>query len=183
MAKKLSSASAQFGEQLKKYLTRFKLYPEDIAYALKTNAESIVKIINGEQSIYLETTEKIANIFGVKFYEMGNPTFPFPAKKNLPGTTKSMIAKREVDGEPKKYSDHGLIEALDAVLSGSYLEEPRTSKQILTQLPEEVRDAINNEARRITDLLNREPRCFLVKKFKINGSREYWYQLIEFTGK
>ncbi|NVM62249.1 hypothetical protein FHW88_000525 [Mucilaginibacter sp. SG538B] len=134
---------------------------------------SINEIIDGDKGVVLKTLEKIAAFFGLKYYEMGNPNFPIPPEDKLPTTTKLVIAKRKVEGEPKKYSDHRLTEALDAVLSGSYLEEPRTSKQILTQLPEDVRTAIKNEARRITDLLKREPRCFLVKKFKIEGSREY----------
>lgn len=136
------------------------------------------EMIDGERGIMLSTMIKIANFFGTKYYKLANPDLPFPLKKDLPGETEALVGTRKTDDKPKKYSDHGLTEALDVILSGSYLKEPRTSKQILTQLPEEVQIGINKEARRITDLLKREPRCLLVKKFKTKGSREYSYQLL-----
>ncbi|MEO3404934.1 hypothetical protein AAFN85_13595 [Mucilaginibacter sp. CAU 1740] len=177
-----STEHLEFGEQVIRYLNHFEISYLDLARAIKMGPNAFKEMIDGERGIMLSTMIKIANFFGTKYYKLANPDLQFPLKKDLPGETEALVGTRKTDDKRKKYSDHGLIEALDELLSGSFLEEPRTSKQILTQLPEEVQIAINTEARRITDLLNREPRSLLVRKFRVKGSREYWYQLLDIVG-
>lgn len=181
MGKKLFSASAQFGEQIKTYLKRFKLYPEDIAYALKTNAESIVKIINGDKSVYLETVEKIADIFGVKYYQMADPEFPLPSKKNLPENTKTLIEERKASGEPKKYGDHDLNQELDKIFRGNFLEIPRTTTEIANELPRSIPSTVRT-ASRVSDAIKKGTWEGLIAKLpKPDGERQR-YQLVKFIG-
>ncbi|WPU95748.1 hypothetical protein SNE25_09480 [Mucilaginibacter sabulilitoris] len=141
----------------------------------------IQDIIDGKKGMVLITAEKIGRVFGLTYYEFGNPKYPLPAFNELPESTKVLIAERKKVGAPRKFVDHGLADALDKILNSHFLKEPHTAKEIFAQMPMAVRDLVRNAAR-ISDLLNREPRSLLVIKFKIKGSREYSYQLIEFAG-
>jgi hypothetical protein len=182
VAKKLFSASAQFGGQIKKYLKCFNLYPEDIAYALKTNTESIALIINGNKRVYLETIEKIADLFGLAYYEMGNPDYPIPSEKDLPENTKLIIKKREIDGEPKKYGDHDINQSLDDIFRGSFLEIPRTTTEIAKELPHSIPSTVRT-ASRVSDAIKKGTWDGLIAKLpKPDGERQR-YQLVKFIGK
>jgi mRNA-degrading endonuclease YafQ of YafQ-DinJ toxin-antitoxin module len=56
---------------------------------------------------------------------MGNPDFSLPSFAKLPEKTKEVISKPKNAGAPKQYRDHDLAGALEDVLNGNFLEEPR----------------------------------------------------------
>jgi len=177
VSEEYSYVSVDFGKQVKRYLLKFKLAHTDLAKLIKMSSVDIQDIIDGKKGVVLITAEKISKVFGLAYYEFGNAQFPLPAFDELPKTTKILIAEREKVGPPRQFADHGLVNALDKVLNSNFLKDPHTAKEIFAQMPKAVQETVKNAAR-ISDLLNREPRSLLVQKFKIEGSREYWYQLL-----
>ncbi|WP_262248407.1 hypothetical protein [Parapedobacter soli] len=69
-----------------------------------------------------------------------------------------------------------------AIIEEGNLNKPITAKKLLEFLPIAVRKEINNESRRITDLLRRPPRCNKVKIVEKPGGEtraDNWYQTNE----
>jgi len=180
---KYSYVSIDFGKQVSRYLSEFKLAYTDLAKLIRMSSIDIQEIIAGKKGVVLITAEKISRVFGLAYYEFGNIEFPLPSFDELPENTKAVIKQRMKAGPPKQFGDHDLSGALDDILNGSFLAEPRTAKEILAQMPASVRAAVQNNAARITDLLKRKPRSLRVKRFKIDGEKELKFQLIEFVAK
>jgi len=176
--KKFKDISVQFGAQLKRYLDHFGLIEIDIAYLIGSNSNSIDNIVKGDRGVVLKTVEKIANFFGLSYYEMGNPDFPFPAVSNLPKPTQLAILKRKDLGVPDRDYEFDLAGKLDIVIASDFLQVARTSEAIAKQIEDGGGGQI--DAVRITDLLGRSPRNKIVVKVGKQGKQNL-YQLEAFA--
>eukprot|EP00388_Colpodella_angusta_P003307 GDKJ01011697.1.p1 GENE.GDKJ01011697.1~~GDKJ01011697.1.p1 ORF type:complete len:184 (+),score=6.32 GDKJ01011697.1:746-1297(+) len=90
--------SKEYSDILAKYLKIFKLESIDIAYLIRTKREVIDGLLKNEKGVVLNTLEQIAQVFGLRYFEFGNPYNPLPSFKSLPEKTKQRIAYRKKEG-------------------------------------------------------------------------------------
>lgn len=67
----------------------------------------IIKIINYTRTLGLNRANKISSVFGMKYYEFGNPKIAFLPHENLPKRTLDAIKERKKNG-PSTRSALGL---------------------------------------------------------------------------
>lgn len=176
MSRKSIDVSKEFGAQVLRYLEHFGMTEFDLANLIGSNSNDIQEIILGSKSVVLKTAENISNVFNIRYFELGNPSFTIPDLQRLPEKTKTVIKDRARKGVTKIHRDYSIDISghLDAIITSDYLHTPRTAEQIWKQLPEDIKSKI--EPRRITDLLGKNPRNQIVEKVGKNG-REFLFQL------
>lgn len=184
--KEIIDISSEFGKQLEKYLKSFGLIIPDIARLIKSSTESIDNALNGKKGVVLKTAERIANLFGLRYFEFGNPKFPLPKVNDLPQDTQIAIEQRKKKGNPEiiRNNDLNLGIHVRKVLESKKLASEFASSDILRLLPDEVKNQITS--RRITDLLRKGELKAKVedtgKTIKIEGKRgpkEILFRLID----
>jgi hypothetical protein len=90
--------SKEYSKILARYLKTFELASIDIAYLVKTKKEVIDGVLKNEKGFVLYTLEQIAKIFGLRYFEFGNPNHPIPSFESLPEKTKKRIEYRKKEG-------------------------------------------------------------------------------------
>lgn len=181
-----NTVSKEYANQLKKYMKHYHLFEQDIANLANSNVEVIYGVINCEKGIVLKTLEAIANIFGLRYFELGNPEYPMPASNTLPKKTIEKIEWRKKQGPPiqTKYNIINLNQQITGVLSNYSLEAKFVPSDIFGALPSETKETIK-KASRITDLFAEELIEYVEKtgeKKKVEGKRgrqEEYYRLIK----
>ncbi|WP_442588246.1 hypothetical protein ACSBL2_19590 [Pedobacter sp. AW31-3R] len=175
------AVSLEFGLQVKKYLEHFGLTEGDLSRLINSNTNKIQDILSGKTGIVLNSAEKISNVFGLRYFELGNPLFSIPLIEYLPEETQKFIEKRKVRGIPvinRNYSND-IAGNLDKIINESdVLHFPVTAEEIRLRLPKEIRDTI--KASRITDLLKKSGRDKIVIQVDKRG-KEFLFQLKEFA--
>ena len=176
MDNKIVDVATEFGKQVLKYLKQFGLTEADLARLINSNTDDINDIVSGSKGVVLKSTEKIANVFGLRYFKFGDPDFPLPKINDLPDKTQAAINNRRERGVPQinRNYDNDLAGHLDVILTTDFLKTTRTAREIWQQLPEEVRNKIS--PRRITDLLGKSPRNTIVVKDGKRG-REQLFRL------
>jgi len=156
LEKKIIDVSVEFGNQLKSYLKHFGLIEADVARLIRSNTDAIDEILVGEKGIVLKTAEKIAWIvFGIRYFELGNPKFPIPKKKDLPLETQEAIVERKKKGVPEinRNTDLNLPLHVNNVLKSGRLKREFTSSDVLGLLPDNIKEQIPSI--RVTDLFKK----------------------------
>jgi hypothetical protein len=168
--------SIEFGKQLEKYMSHFGLISADIARLIdSTNIEGVKKIQNGKKGIVLKSAERIANIFGLRYFELGNPKHHLPRFEDLPLVTQDAIAKRKESGitETSRNKDLHLPKHVRDALNHKQLASEFTSADVMEILPKNVQQQIKSI--QITHIFNNDEFKALVedtgKKKKIEGKR------------
>ena len=175
MKKEIIDVAAEFGRQLEKYLSRFQLIVADIARLTNSNTDAIDEVFDGKKGIVLKTAERISNIFGLRYFEFGDPNFPLPQIDKLPMATQKAILERKKKGSPEivRNNDLNLAVHIKGVLTSGLLENEFTSSQLLKLLPVDISSQITS--RRITDLFRKGELKDKVedtgKTVKIDGKR------------
>nr|WP_068892565.1 hypothetical protein [Pedobacter panaciterrae] len=179
MKEEILDVSIEFGKQLLKYLKHFGLIEADLARLIKSNTDDIKEILEGKKGVVLKSAERISNVFGLRYFEFGNPKFKLPNIKDLPDQTRDLILNRKEKGVTQINRNYGIDLAgnLDKILNSTFLSTPHTAEEIWAQLPEEVRSKV--EPRRVTDLLGKSPRNFMIEKIPpaSGGGRKSRYVL------
>lgn len=88
----------EFAKILRRYMKKFSLEAIDIAYLANSIKRTISSILDNKGSLQLETAEAIAQSFGLRYFEFGNPNHPIPSFDSLPEKTKQRIAYRKKEG-------------------------------------------------------------------------------------
>ena len=156
MNKQFLDVSIEFGDQLIKYLKHFGLIEADLAKLISsTNTDDLKEIRGGKKGVVLKTAERIANIFGLRYFEFGNPTFALPKTEDLPKDTQNAIENRKKKGNPEiiRNNDLNLGVHVKKALKSGQLGDEFTSSQLLKLLPNNIRPLITS--RRITDLFRK----------------------------
>lgn len=142
----------EFADRIQEALFHYGLEEGDLGKLIGTNATDIIKIINYTRTLGLNRANKISSVFGMKYYEFGNPKITFLPHENLPKRTLDAIKERKKNGP----SNITINTELDLpyhtmiALSKLDLKSEFTAKDILDKLPEEIKSQI--EANRITVL-------------------------------
>jgi len=180
VTKIIADASIEFGLQLDAYIKHFGLERTDIGNLLSTTVRSIDKIIAGEKGVVLKTMEKIAGFFGIAYYEMANPNFPFPTLEELPQSTRDIILNRENSDKPDRDYEAQFTKHLEDIVKGNFLREEHTAKQVLGEMPKEIRENEKYKPARITDAFKNGALAKFVVVVGKRG-REYVFQLREYA--
>ncbi|MFA6071819.1 MAG: hypothetical protein WC810_24855 [Janthinobacterium sp.] len=156
MKKQFLDVSIEFGDQLIKYLKHFGLIEADLVRLINsTNTDDIKEILSGKKGVVLKTAERISNIFGLRYFEFGNPKRPIPKITDLPKATQAAILERKKKGNPEiiRNNDLNLGVHVRNVLASAKLANEFTSSDVLKLLPAEIINQITS--RRITDLFRK----------------------------
>lgn len=178
MKKEIVNVSVEFGNQLMKYLKRFGLIEADIAKLIGSNSDAIEEILSGEKGIVLKTAEKIAWIvFGIRYFELGNPKLPLPKKADLPLATQHAIAERKEKGIPEisRNTSLNLPLHVSKVLESGQLDLEFTSSDVWKLLPKNIKEQIKSI--RITDLFKKGDLRGIVEETGGKRGREKLFKL------
>lgn len=112
-------AVEEFAQVLRRYMKKFSLEPIDIAYLANSIKKNIASLLGGNGSLQIETAEAIAQAFGLRYFQFGNPDTPIPSLKHLPEKTKQRIAYRKKEGPAVEttYSPSDINHQIDDALS------------------------------------------------------------------
>ncbi|MEO5912532.1 MAG: hypothetical protein ABIP95_16730 [Pelobium sp.] len=129
---KKTIAIKEYAKILKKYMKAFSLEAIDIAYLAKSVKRTVSSVLEEKGSLELETLEAIAGIFGLRYFEFGNPAHPLPASTALPDATKARIEYRKKEGPAKEtsYSASDINERITQVLSSYEVGEQFLAEEI-----------------------------------------------------
>lgn len=113
------NVSIEYSQVLKGYMSEYNMEAIDIAFLIKTKKEVIEGLLDSKKGIVLNTLEAIAQIFGLRYFQFGDPNFPMPDYHSLPQKTKDRITYRKKEGSSlsRSYNSLGLTEKILIVLS------------------------------------------------------------------
>lgn len=168
-------AEKEFADQIKKYLKHFKMLTSDLGAQIGTEATDIRRIIEYEKSVGIKRAERIAGVFGLRYYEFANPDHPLPLLKELPQKTQKVIEERKIKGYKvnSRKANLNLPRYLKALIERGELDQPTTSRQLLEKLPPVIQEQIKFQPRRISDVLGKTEGIEKVGKI----GKERLYQL------
>lgn len=151
------SVKAEFGLQLRRYREGAAISQEELAVLLKTSRTYISKLERGLVSVQLETINDIASVFGVKHYQLLNPTMPAPLHEKLPALTRKALNKlKQQQGTVKDQAEKlkraqkeegipGRAKQLLALVDSGFFKKPKTAKEAFMKLNSNVsKKSLNN---------------------------------------
>lgn len=142
----------EFASRITDAMTFYGLEEGDLGKLIGTNATDIRKIISLDTTLGLKRANKIAAVFGMKYYQFGNPNIKLLVKDKLPKRTILAIDERIKSGPSTGGIDTELnlpIHTIE-VLSTLDLLSEFTPKSIHEKLPEDIKSKV--ESNRITVL-------------------------------
>lgn len=142
----------EFAHRIKEALAYYGLEEGDLGKLIGTNATDIRYIITLKRTLGLKRANKISSVFGMKYYQFGNPNIKLLPKEKLPKKTFDAIADRIEKGPSDNEIDTELNLPLHTmvVLKGLVVTSEFTAKSIHQQLPQEIKSKV--EANRLTVL-------------------------------
>lgn len=177
--------SKEYSKILAKYLKIFKLESIDIAYLIKTKKEVIDGLLTNQKSVVLYTLEQIAKIFGLRYFEFGNPHHPMPSSDTLPEKTKERIAYRKKEGPSVEttYSSSDINSHINSVLSSYKIGNEFLAEEITSKISQEF-----GKTYTVSEVINRFKSSFskniekTVKKDTVRegrGPKPFYYKLVK----
>ncbi|WP_134091134.1 hypothetical protein [Olivibacter sp. XZL3] len=180
------NVSKEYSIILSQYMDAFGLADVDIAFLIGSNKDAIIGLLDGTRGAVLKTLESISQIFGLRYFEFGNPNHSMPNFDSLPDRTKERIAYRKKVGHPvpKTYTSLDLTEKISVVLS--------EYKVGYVFLPSEIGNKVDSkfnlgltDYKQITDRFKKDLEGIVEKTGKTNkvegkrGRPEEYYRLIK----
>lgn len=177
--------SKEYSKILKKYLKTFKLESIDIAYLVQTKKDVIDGVLKNEKSVVLYTLEQIAQIFGLRYFELGNPNHPVPSLDSLPEKTKQRMAYRKKEGPAKEttYTSSEINNRISEVLSTLESGDEFLAEKIVSSIRKKY-----GETYSVSEILNRFNNSFKGYIKKTNrkdltregrGPKPVYYRLVK----
>lgn len=171
----------EFGKQAKKFRIHFGLGQKEIADLSNMSLSEYSDLENGKSNYNVEKIQNVSSIYGILYYEMGNPSCKFPAFSKLPKETQSVITNRE---EPLKiYNDRLIVEHLTDIFSIMPEDTKFLIKSLNTLVEEKFGVSYENEE--ISGTINKKFKDFIIKTNiqditkKGAGAKPYYYQIIK----
>lgn len=145
-------ADKEFANRIEKALSLYGLEEADLGKLIGTNATDIKNILNLKRTLGLKRANKISGVFGMRYFQFGNPGIKFLPKEQLPIRTIDAINERLEKGPSTVEINTDLelpfhtMEVLKKIdVTGEF-----TPNAIHEELPEEIRSQVG--ANRITVL-------------------------------
>lgn len=175
--------SKEYSKILAKYLKIFKLESIDIAYLIRTKKDVIDGLLKNEKSVVLFTLEQIAQIFGLRYFEFGNPNHPIPSFDSLPEKTKLRIAQRKKEGPAIEttYTTSEINDQIKKVLSGYNVGDEFLAEDIANSILEKygvkytVTEIINRFGKSFKDSIEKTDRKDTTREGR--GPKPVFYKL------
>ncbi|WP_443944276.1 hypothetical protein ACJVDH_15305 [Pedobacter sp. AW1-32] len=147
----------EYAQQLKRYMKRFGLHNVDIAHLAKTNSKVISGILKGQKGAVLKTLEGISNIFGLRYFEFGNPDYPIPSSETIPENTKQRIIYRKKAGTPEEitYTQSDINERIRQVLANYHIRSEFLGQEIANSILEKY-----GESYSVSEIIDRLKKTF-----------------------
>ncbi|WP_313419966.1 helix-turn-helix domain-containing protein [Sphingobacterium multivorum] len=103
----------EFGKQAKKFRLHFGLSQIEVADLSDMSPSEYSDLENGTTNYNVEKLQIVSSIYGLFYYQMGNPKCKFPALSKLPERTRAKINSRE---KPLKvYNERLIVEHLTVI--------------------------------------------------------------------
>ncbi|RQP09084.1 MAG: hypothetical protein EAS52_24275 [Parapedobacter sp.] len=174
-------------EVLEYYMGFYGLYNIDIKNLLKSSTDIVNDIKHAKNGPTVKKLDTIAGIFGLPYYQFGDPNFELPEKKDLPPATKERIDWRKEVGPPesKKYNKLDLNKAVLNALNAFADKEEFLPSDVFDTLSKDLKDKLGS-ATRVTGLFSDELKKNVVKtgnKVEKDGAgrKEEYYKVISLT--
>ncbi|MEN5380720.1 hypothetical protein [Sphingobacterium kitahiroshimense] len=171
----------EFVSIIQYYMDYYGLYNIDIKNLLNATTDIVEDLKKAKNGPTLKKLELISNVYGLRYFEFGNPHYPLPTLENLPETTREKIFQRKELGPPesKNYNKLGLNQAvLNALIS---------FEDKIEFLPSDVYESLSSDLKnklgsptRITGLFSHELKNNVektgnnVKKHEVGRPEEYY---------
>lgn len=180
-----TNVSREYAKIIEAYLKEFGLEPIDLAYLVGTKKDVIDGLISQKNGVVLNTLEKIAAAFGVRYYQIGDPAFPVPTIDMLPEKTKGRIRYREFEGASvsKTYNQLEINEKMIIFLASKEVGHEFLAEQIVSDIAKKYDEKL--EVGIVNDRLNKTFNQYVKKteKKEMNkkgsGPKPSYYQLIK----
>lgn len=152
MKKEEYNPDEEFANRIKDALEFYELEEGDLGKQIDTNASDIKKIINLVRTLGLKRANRISAVFGMKYFEFGNPSVEFLPKEKLPRRTIEAINERLEKGPTSIEINTELDLPLQTmkILNNYNATSEFTPNDIYDRLSADVKSQI--EANRITVL-------------------------------
>lgn len=181
--------SKEYSKILTKYLKTFKLESIDIAYLVKTKKEVIDGLLENKKGVVLYTLEQIAQIFGLRYYEFGNPNHPIPSFDSLSKKTKQRITYRKKEGPATEttYTPSDINNQISHVISSYKVGDEFLAEEIANRIllkygkTYSVSEIINRFKKTFKDNIKRTDRKDTLREGR--GPKPVFYRLVKITEK
>lgn len=171
----------EFGKQTKKFRLHFGLGQKELAKLSNMSPSEYSDLENGVTNYNVEKLQNISSVYGLLYYQMGNPKCRFPAFNKLPDKTKKAINARK---EPLKiYKERLIIEHLTLLFGELSKGNEFLIKEIGAKINE--RYDIQYEDEEISGTINKNFSEYVVKTQKKYtakkgpGAKPSYYKLIK----
>ncbi|MEZ0454761.1 hypothetical protein ABTW24_24445 [Sphingobacterium thalpophilum] len=173
---------------LEHYMDYYGLYNVDVKNLLTTSTDIVKDIKAAKNGPTLKKLESIAQLFGLNYYQFGNPDFALPEKKDLPKATQEKIAWRAEVGPPDS-KQYNKLDLNNAVLKQLKIFEGKEflASEIFETLSPELKEKLRS-ATRITGLFSDELKDNVKKtgkKLDKNGvgRKQEYYRVVSLKGR
>jgi len=131
-----------FAKKLQLYMQEFGLESVDIAHFANSTTIHIDSLLNGTGTVELETADKIAAVFGLRYYEFAHPDQKMPTKDSLPELTQKRIAYRKQTGPHQRihYQTRALNNKIIVILADYEKDDEFLSTDIRKALLEKFNE-------------------------------------------
>ena len=175
----------EYAKILERNMRSFSLETLDIAFLAKVNKKTIAAVLARTGGIELHTLEAISQVFGLHYYQFGDPNFIMPTYDDLPAKTKTRIAFRKKQGAhlETSYDQRLLNEKITVILAKYNKGDQFLTEHIVTQLFEDFKEEVSTSivGKRLVNSLNEY--VLQTKKTHDNkgkrGRKPYFFQLIK----
>lgn len=158
-------ALQEFKKRIKEFRIHFGLSQEDMGKFIGVDRNVYNRIETGSKNIDLNEADLIANIFGLRHYQLANPQQTKPELTSLPFPTLRLINLRKIRGSELPDYEKDIAGNLDKIIfETDFLHVLRSAEEIRLKFPDNIRDTIKSG--RITDLLGKLPRMEKVQKIQ-----------------
>ena len=175
----------EYAKILERNMRSFSLETLDIAFLAKVNKKTIDAVLARTGGIELYTLEAISQVFGLHYYQFGDPNFIMPTYDALPAKTKTRISFRKKEGAhlEKTYDQCHLNEKITVILAKYNKGDQFLTEHIVTQLFEDFKEEVSTSivGKRLVNSLNEY--ILQTKKTYDNkgkrGRKPYFFRLIK----
>lgn len=133
----------EFGKQAKKFRLHFGLSQIEAAALSDMSPSEYSDLENGTTNYNVEKLQSVTSIYGLFYYQIGNPKCKFPAFSKLPEVTKAKINSRE---KPLTvYNERFIIEHLTIIFGNMSEKSKFLIKDINSKIIEQFGISYDNE--------------------------------------
>lgn len=170
---------------LESNMKKFGLESLDIAFLSGVNKKTIDAVLNRTGGIELKSLESISCIFGLRYFQFGNPDFDISQFDSLPEETKVRIAFRKADGQHINTDyDHPLLnEKIKIILTNYNIGDEFLSEDIVREMLKVFKEKVSTSkvTKRLVNSLS-EYALQTKKTYKVKGKKgrkPMYYKLIK----